>query len=187
MAPTPEAHRPSPISEGARREVERRGGLTLLRSNGLFAGVAVVMGVVIALLTVTQLSLNSDNSLDNARTSALGAAESYAVDLASYDYRHLDQNFGKVLAESTPSFKKSFTQSSVGLQSALKRYDATASAKVVAAGLLSATASRAVAVVFLDQTDESTTQKNKPTTESRMEITLVRSGSRWLINQVSLL
>lgn len=138
-------------------------------------------------LTLTQLSLNSEDSLNSARTSALGAAKGYAVDLASYNYQHLDQDFGKVLAESTPTFKQNFSQSSEALKSTLTRYKASATAKVVAEGLVSATASRAVALVFLDQTVDNTIQKNKPTTESRVEITLLRSGGRWLIDQVSLL
>ena len=101
--------------------------------------------------------------------------------------KHLDQDFGKVLAESTPAFKQDFTQSSEVLKTALTRYDASASANVVAAGLVSATTSRAVVLVFLNQTVYNTLQKSKPTTESRVEITLLRSGGRWLIDQVSLL
>jgi hypothetical protein len=53
--------------------------------------------------------------------------------------------------------------------------------------MVSATTSRAVALVFLNQTVDNTIQKNKPTTESRVEVTLLRSGGRWLIDQVSLL
>ena len=45
------------------------------------------------------------------------------VDLASYNYKHLDQDFGKVLAESTPSFKQNFTQSSEALKTAIVKYD----------------------------------------------------------------
>jgi Mce-associated membrane protein len=115
------------------------------------------------------------------------SAKSYAVDLASYNYKNLNQDFGKVLAESTPTFKQNFTQSSEALKTAIVRYDASAWANVVGAGLVSATTSRAVVLVFLNQTVQNTLQKNKPTTESRVEITLVRSGGRWLIDQVTLL
>jgi Mce-associated membrane protein len=148
---------------------------------------AVALVVAVVLLTLAKLSLNSESSLNSARTSALGAAKIYAVDLASYNYKHLNQDFGKVLAESTPAFKQSFSQSSEALKAALTRYNASASAKVVAAGMVSATTSRAVALVFLNQTVDNTIQKNKPTTESRVEVTLLRSGGRWLIDQVSLL
>jgi Mce-associated membrane protein len=149
--------------------------------------VSVALVVAVVMLTLTQFSLNSESSLSSARTSALAAAKSYAVDLASYNYQHLGQDFGKVLAESTPTFKQNFSQSSDALKTTLTRYDASASAKVVAAGLISATTSRAVALIFLNQTVHNTIQTNKPTTESRVEVTLLRSGGHWLINQVSLL
>ena len=73
------------------------------------------------------------------------------------------------------------------MKTAIVRYDASAWANVVGAGLVSATTSRAVVLVFLNQTVQNTLQKNKPTTESRVEITLLRSAGRWLIEQVSLL
>lgn len=158
-----------------------------VRGNVLSACLAVALVVAVSLLTVTWISLNNDDSLNGARTSALSAARTYAGDLASYNYKHLGQDFDKVLAESTPTFKQNFTHSTEALESALSRYAASASAKVIAAGLVSATTTWAVALVFLDQTVDNTLQKNKPaTTESRIEITLLRSGGRWLIDQVTL-
>jgi Mce-associated membrane protein len=151
------------------------------------SGLAIALVVAVVFLTLTQLSLNNQNSLNSARSSALASAKTYAVDLASYNYKSLDQDFGKVLAESTPTFKQNFTQSSEALKTAIVKYDASATANVVGAGLVSATTSRAVVLVFLNQTVDNTLQKNKPTTESRVEITLLRSGGRWLIEQVTLL
>jgi Mce-associated membrane protein len=184
---------PSPPADEFQRDTTRRRASrrvavrSWVGNNLLLSSLAVALVVAVVFLTLTQLSLNSGDSLNSARTSALTAAKSYAVDLASYNYKHLDQDFGKVLAESTSTFKQNFTQSSEALKTTLTRYDASATANVVAAGLVSATTSRAVALVFLNQTVDNTLQKNKPTTESRVEITLLRSGGRWLIDQVSLL
>ncbi len=184
---------PSPPAAGSEQERTRRRApswaavRSWVGSNLLLSGLAVALVVALVFLTLTQLSLNSTNSLNGARTSALVAAKSYAVDLASYNYQHLGQDFGKVLAESDPTFKQDFTQSSEALKTALVRYDASASASVVAAGLVSATNSRAVVLVFLNQTVKNTLQRTNPTTESRVEITLLRSGGRWLIDEVTLL
>jgi len=183
---------PNP-SEGSAQETTRRRAQSwvAVRSwigrNLVLSGLAVALVVAAVLLALTQLSLNSDGSLNSSRTSALAAARSYAIDLASYNYKHLEQDFGKVLVESTPAFRQNFTQSSEALKTTLTRYDASATAKVVAAGLVSATTSRAVALIFLNQTVDNTLRKGKSTTESRVEITLLRSGGRWLIDQVSLL
>jgi Mce-associated membrane protein len=153
--------------------------------------VAVVLGVVAVGLAValvlTMQQVSNQNGVDSARTSALAAASKYSVELASYDYRHLVQDFGVVLAHSTPSFRSSFTESSNALKATLTKYHATASAKVVAAGVVSATASRVVALVLLDQTVTNSTQKQPTTDRSQVEITLVLTGGTWLIDQVTLL
>ncbi len=183
----------SATSEGSRQGATKRltpswiAVKSWVGSNLLLSGLTVALVVAVVLLTLTQLSLNSENSLNSARTSALAAAKSYAVDLASYNYQHLDQDFGKVLAESTPAFKQDFDQSTVALKAALTRYDASARGTVVAEGVVSATTSRAVVLVFLNQTVYNTLQKNQPTTSSRVELTLLRSGGLWLIDQVTLL
>jgi len=183
----------SPVVDGSPPETTRRRARSwvAVRSwvgkNPLSSCLAVALAVAVVLLTLTQLSLNSENSLNSSRTSALAAAKGYAVDLASYNYQNLDKDFGKVLAESTPAFKQSFRQSSEALKAVLIRYDASARASVIAAGLVSATTSRAVALVSLNQTVDNTIQTSKPTTESRVEITLLRVGGRWLIDQVRLL
>jgi hypothetical protein len=188
-----EEFQPSPPEDGSGQGITRRRAPSWVAvrswvgSNLVLSGVAFALVVAVVLLTLTQFSLNSESSLNSARTSALAAAKSYAVDLASYNYHHLQHDYGKVLAESTPTFKQSFSQSSEALKNVLTRYDASASANVVAAGLVSVTTSRAVALVFLNQTVDNTIQKGKPKTESRVEITMFRSGGRWLIDQVSLL
>ena len=151
---------------------------------------ATVLGIVaIALavaLVLTMQQLGNRSALDNARVSALAVAKTYSVEIAGYDYRHLDADFGVVLANSTPSFRRSFTQSSNALKSTLTKYHARASAKVVSAGLVSASTSQAVALVFLDQSVMNSAQKSPTTDRSQVEITLDYSGGKWLIDQVTL-
>ena len=133
------------------------------------------------------LALSNQDSQASSRASALAAAKTDAVQLASYDYRNLDHGFATVVADSTPSFRRSFTQSSNALKATLTKYKATADATVVSAGLVSSSASGAVALVFLTQKIENSTQTKPTTDRSQVQITLVKSGSRWLIDQVTLL
>jgi Mce-associated membrane protein len=149
--------------------------------------VGVVAVALAVALILTLLALGNKSSLDSARTSALSAARADAVKLAGYDYRHLDRDFGAVVADSTPSFRRKFTQAGDALKNTLSKYHAIAVAHVVSAGLVSATTSRAVALVFLTQKVTNSTQKNSTSDRSQVEITLVRSGGRWLIDQVNLL
>jgi hypothetical protein len=133
------------------------------------------------------VALGNQNSLSSARTSALAAARTDAVQLASYDYRHLDLDFAMVADNTTSPFRRSFTQSSDALKSTLIKFKATATASVVSAGLVSASTSKAVALVFLDQRIANSTQKAPTNDRSQIEVTLVSSGGRWLIDQVTLL
>jgi Mce-associated membrane protein len=153
----------------------------------------VAVGAVIALVvTLLQLGnessqVSSENALEAARTSAMSAAKTYSIELASYDYRQLTEDFGLVLSHSTPSFRKTFSQSSDALEPTLAKYHATAAAKVVAEGLVSSSTTQAVVLVFLDQTVTNSTQKAPTTDRSQIEITLVGTPGSWLINQVTLL
>ncbi len=155
-------------------------------SIALIGGGVVIVGLAVALL-LSLLALGNQNAAASSRTSALAAARTDAVQLASYNYRSLDRNFSAVVAESTPSFRRSFTESSNALKSTLTKYKATADATVVSAGLVSASPSRAVALVFLDQKIANATQAKATTDRSQVEITLVSSGGKWLIDQVTLL
>jgi Mce-associated membrane protein len=153
------------------------------------AAVAVAIMVVelIALLSARD-HVQSLKATEAARTSALGAARTYAVDVASYDYRQLDSDFGTVEDNSTASFRAQFVASAAALKPVLTQYHAVAKARVLAAGLESASADKAVAAVFIDQTVTNTAQKSGPSTDqSRLQITLVRQHGRWLIDQLQLL
>ena len=145
-----------------------------------------VLGLLVGLI-ISLTSSGSDNSLENARASALTAAQTYSVEIAGYDYRHLNQDFGVVLSHSTPAFKQSFVKSSDALRATLVKYHATATAKVVAAGVVSATTSKVVVLVFLDQVVTNTNQKAPTTDRSQVEMTLTASGGSWLIDGVVLL
>jgi Mce-associated membrane protein len=157
------------------------------RSNRVLVGAGVVVAALAVALILSLLALGSRDAQASSRTSALAAARTYAVQLASYNYRDLEGGFAIVAADSTPSFRRSFTESSDALKTTLTQYKATADASVVSAGLVSSDPSRAVALVFLTQRIANSTQPKPTTDRSQVEITMVRSGSRWLIDQVTLL
>ncbi len=157
------------------------------RSNiALLCAGAVVVALSVA-LALSLSALGNQDALGSSRTSALAAARTDAVQLASYNYGDLGRDFGVVVANSTPSFRRRFTESSDALKSTLTEYKATAEASVVSAGLVSASTSRAVVLVLLDQKIANSKQATPTTDRSQIEITLVSSGGRWLIDQVTLL
>jgi len=156
-------------------------------SHPVAVGAGVVAAGLAVALILSLLSLGNDNALNTARSQALAAARTYSVELAGYDYRHLDRDFSVVVSHSTPSFRRSFTQASNALKKTLTQYHAAADATVVSAGVVSASPTRAVVLVFLTQKITNSTQKQTTTDRSQVEITLVDSGGTWLIDQVTLL
>lgn len=189
----PQGHAMAPLSsldpDAEARDRGRRGSLY----RGLVAGVViVVLAVLVAGLVVSQRQLSDQRSLNRDRLSAMTSAKLYATEVASYDYRHLAHDFGTVELHSTLAFRKTFESSSKALAKVLVQYHATARASVLATGVESLTSSRAVVLLFVNQTVSNTAQKGSPTRDnSRIRMTMVRSGSGsgsgWLIEQVQLL
>lgn len=149
------------------------------------ASLVVIVGLTVALI-VSQIQLSNQNSLDANRTSAVAAAKAYALDVATYSYRHLHRDFGRVESESTASFRRTFIQSSGSLSKVLVQYKAVATAKVLRAGIESISSSQAVVLLFVNQSVKNTAQ-GVSTDTNRIEVTLVRSGDRWLLQNVKLL
>jgi hypothetical protein len=71
---------------------------------------------------------------------------------------HLQRDFGRVESEWTRSFRSSFIRSSDSLSKVLVQYKATASAKVLAADVSLISSSKAVVLLFANQTVANSTQ-----------------------------
>jgi Mce-associated membrane protein len=145
----------------------------------------VIVGLAVALI-FSQVQLSNQNSLNADRSSAVAAAKAAANDVATYSYRHLHRDFGRVESESTPAFRRSFIRSSDSLSKVLVQYKATASAKVLAAGVSSISSSKAVVLLFVNQSVANSTQSGVSTDASRIEVTLVRGDGHWLLQDLKL-
>jgi Mce-associated membrane protein len=184
--PSHEAAAPSPQAAAPRlRDLRSMRWLSAHLRSGL---TAVIVLALAGGLVDTTLRLRHQDAVSHARTTALAAVQTYAVYMASYDFRRLDDDFGKVKQHSTAAFQAKFTQSSNGLVKLLTDYHATASAKVLGAGLVSADTGRAVALVFISQKVTNTAQKSTPPdTQSRLRVTMIHHNGQWLIDNVELL
>lgn len=148
----------------------------------------VVIVLLVAALIVTQVQLSNQRSVTNERATVLSTARVYAADVAGYDYRHLQKDFSRVEAEATPTFKRKFESSSAGLSKVLTQYHAIATAKVLTAGVVSLSSSQAVVILFVNQTVSNTAQKGGPNVDdSRVKVTMVQSGGRWLLDNLQVL
>ena len=143
----------------------------------------VIIGLVVALV-VSQVQLSDQSSLNADRASAVAAAKVFAHDVATYSYRHLHRDFGRVESESTPSFRRDFIRSSDSLSKVLVQYKATATAKVLSAGVSSVSSGKAVVLLFVNQSVANSSQQGVNTDDSRIEVTMVRGDGRWLLQDL---
>jgi Mce-associated membrane protein len=145
----------------------------------------VLSGAVTAWLWISDLQDQLDTlhaqtfAVEEARLAAIPLAE----DLATYDYRDLEGNFSRVKAAATPHFAGQLRQLTEELGPRLQQGRAMATGKVLSAGVVRATPSVVVVALFVDQTVTNTLAPTPRTEHSRMELTLVRQGGAWRLDQ----
>lgn len=151
--------------------------------------VAVSVLVVVALLATTGflgLRLHRETTARENRDEALSACRSYALALTSYDFHDLNGNSAAVARNSSPRFAQQYKQVSDSLTKLIQQYQATSKGTVVDRGIAHVDANRAVLTLFVDQAITNTNNPQPRVDRNRMRMTLVRSGDRWLLDDVQL-
>jgi Mce-associated membrane protein len=174
------------LSGPAGFQARSRGGVST-RNLAISLGAAGILVVFLAAVAIwTGLRISHLDAVNTARTQALAAAKTYGVEVASYNYKELNHDFGVVEQNSTTSFRATFAQSSASLGQVLAKYKATSVAQILAAGVASASTSKVVAVIFVNQTVSNSKTSSTTTDQSRLEMTLLHQNGRWLIDNVTL-
>lgn len=178
----PNAEEPAPES------VDRAGGSGLRRF--LRAGL-LVPALVIALLAGSTAylgwGLRTSNAVAEARSSASEAGRQYALDLTTYDYRNLEGNFAAVTQNSTEKFGEQYKEVSESLTALIQQYQATSEGTVIRQGVAEADEGRVVLTLFVDQSVSNTNTPQPRVDRNRMQMTLLREGDRWLLDDLRLL
>ena len=168
--------------------------------SGRRVGVTKILSVALAVVVVAALAYsgyelsNQHDRIDRLQAaaslqqSALSAATTYGVYLSSYNYGDLTgptAPWTEVDNHATASFRKDFDSTRSNLTALINDYKATAVGTVVRAAISSATSSRAVALLFIDQKITNTAQKPGTTVQPlRVELVMARQHGQWLIDQL---
>lgn len=145
----------------------------------------VVSGAVTAWLRISDLQEQVDSleaqtlAAETARQDAILLAE----DLATYDYRDLGGNFRHVASRATARFAGQLDTLTEELGPELQQTRAVATATARSAGVVRADTEKAVVAVFVDQTVTNAKTPQPRVERSRMELTLVREGGVWRLDQ----
>jgi Mce-associated membrane protein len=149
---------------------------------------AVLAAAAVALAALVTSHVSSVNAVDRTRGDVVGAATSGVATVLSYDYRHLDADFTKAQRLLTRRFRKQYDDTTAkGVRPLATKYKAISSADVSAAGVVEAGRDRAVVLVFVNQTVTNSQLTAPRLDRSRIDVTLVRSNGRWLIDKLTTL
>lgn len=161
------------------------------------AALATLLVLALAAAAVLAVRLHSvageRNDLRRAQASAVGSAQALdrakqiATELTTYDYRDLAQQQRAVDADATARFRAKFAATNKTLAPLFGRLQARASGTVADAAVKSFTGTRAVVLLFVDQTARSRATKNPADQSSRLRMTLVQVRGTWLVDSVDLI
>lgn len=153
--------------------------------------------LVISLALVTVLLLAATgvlgwNVLQARRTAdagkaALPSARSHAKEILSYDYNRIDADIARAKKDITGSFKSEYADTSKVVKPLALQYHVVVVATIKAASVVSASPDKVVVLLFVDQKTTSTRIAGPKTDQSRVRMTLVKTGGAWLVAKVDAL
>jgi Mce-associated membrane protein len=191
VAHEPVAHEPvahEPVAhEPVRTPVVHEPGERQRRPVGtpVLAALAVLTVLVLAGVGVLVGAQRHQAAQDAAGAQALAVARTAAVTLLSYDHRHLGADFAAGAALTAPPFRDQYARTtSQAVQQVATQTQATVVAQVAAAGVQQAGRDQVTVLLFVNQTTTSNRLQRPQVDQNRVEMTLVRSGGRWLVSQV---
>jgi Mce-associated membrane protein len=170
---------PPPVSHAAPAARRRLAGLA--RPVPMLA-----LALVASLLLSAFLLLRGSGDDEAERTELLSVAETYALNLSSYDYAKLDEDFARVIDTATGEFKDQYQVAKESLREAIVKFKGKATGAVLARAVLSLDGDHAEVILFVDQTVTNASTPQPRIDRLRMRMGLEKQSGRWLINKLDL-
>ncbi len=148
--------------------------------------VALVFIAALAVSGVLGWKVWEQHQLAVASKQAQDAAVAYAQVLTSIDSAKVDENFNQVLDGATGEFKDMYSQSSNQLRQLLIDNKATAHGVVLESAVQSASPTKVVVLLFVDQSVANTNVPDPRIDRSRIKMTMELVDGRWRASQVVL-
>ncbi|WP_019876201.1 hypothetical protein [Sporichthya polymorpha] len=144
------------------------------------------LALVASLLFSAFLLLRGSEDDEGERGELLAIAETYAVNLTTYDSARLDADFARVMDVATGQFRSEYEVAQDSLRELIVKYQGKATGKVLARAVLSLDGGRGEVVLFVDQTVTNTNSDQPKIDRLRMRMGLEKQSGRWLINKLDL-
>jgi Mce-associated membrane protein len=174
-ADAPEAPAPVPGDGGSRVARRRRVALVVT---------AALVVVLAAAAAAFGWKLYEAAALAQDRRAASTAARAAVVDVLSYDYRTLDADLARAQQGLTPGFRQEYARvAAASVRPVAVKQQVVTTASVPAVSVVSATRGSVEVLMFVDQLTTSVEKKNVVNV-SRVQVTMIRSGDRWLVSEL---
>ncbi len=177
--PPPVATAPGPALAASGRRV-RLGGLA--RPVPML-GLALVASL---LLSVFLILRGPGDDAEGERQELVAIAETYAVNLTTYDHARLDADFARVMDVAVGQFRTEYEVAQQSLRELIVKFQGKATGSVLARAVLSLDGNRAEVVLFVDQTVTNSNAQQPKIDRLRMRMGLEKQSGRWLINKLDL-
>lgn len=147
----------------------------------------VIAGAVAA--TVLGLRWSSATDREDARGAALNAGKRYAMVMFGFDPATVDGNVTQAKAGLVGKARTTYDDimKSSDLSAQVKQQKVTSTVTIQEAGVSSASADRATVLIFMNQSVSKGDNQLVRVEPSRVEYSMVRSGDRWLIDDITVI
>lgn len=122
-----------------------------------------------------------------AEVDAERAARDAAVHLTSYDYRSLDTDFDWVVTAGTEAFRARYAEVSEPTKKYVAEFRVRAEGSVEESAATAQDPDHVTVLLFVDQELTSDADDARRLATPRVRMSMVRSGTRWLVDDVAVL
>lgn len=125
-------------------------------------------------------------SSPSAAESALEAVPGLTERVLSYGWKTLDADVQAAHDVSTPSFRRQYDATIAVVRARTRRDQVTVKAEAVRSAVVSASRSRVVALVFVDQTTTARGAGNQRVDQNRVLVTVTRDAGEWQVSTMDM-
>jgi Mce-associated membrane protein len=180
-APTPDPAPEGPTSlelQHISADHAPRGGVP----GWLIVGVAALTAVVVGVTAWLWATRPDDVSTEDAARAARSAAETAAVPILSYDYRHLDRSQAAADAYLTSSYRKKYDDLFAALRKPAQETKAVVKASLLDSGIVRTGENRVQVLLFVDQARTNKVRKTPDVFQNQVTVFMERVDGDWLVD-----
>jgi Mce-associated membrane protein len=153
----------------------------------------VLLVVCLVLLGVTVFAYHrysepaptvSPVSSTGAREDGLTQAATLTQKVLSYNWQTLDKDVSGAEAVMEPSFRSEYAKTMASVRAQTVQNQVTLTAQTVASSIVSASPTKVVALVFVNQVTKAKSTTNTRIDQNRVLVTLTRHGGEWRVSQM---